>query len=106
MLSQFASFLLEVGDDTWVDIGCLILSDVSRGIHLTGYTQPTSVESRFVDALKAATLDPAFIGRINRTLAPRDIRATAFFARRRSYCSQGEEHKNPHGPEWVVEGNS
>ena len=51
----FFSFLLEVGDDTWVDIGCLILSDMSRGIYLTGYTQPTTVDSRFVNVLKEAT---------------------------------------------------
>lgn len=49
------SFLLEVGDDSWVDIGCLILSDVSRGIHLTGYTQPTTVDSKYVAMIKEAT---------------------------------------------------
>lgn len=49
------SFLLEVGDDSWVDIGCLILSDVSRAIHLTGYTQPTPVDSKFVAMIKEAT---------------------------------------------------
>ena len=49
------SFLLEVGDDSWVDIGCLILSDVARGIHLTGYTQPTTVDSKFVSMVKEAT---------------------------------------------------
>ena len=55
MISLNTSFLLEVGDDAWVDIGCLILSDMSRGIHLTGYSQPTAVDSRFVNALKEAT---------------------------------------------------
>jgi len=49
------SFLLEVGDDSWVDIGCLILSDVSRGIHLTNYSQPTPVDSKFVAMIKEAT---------------------------------------------------
>ena len=47
--------MLEVGDDSWVDIGCLILSDVSRGIHLTNYSQPTPVDSKFVAMIKEAT---------------------------------------------------
>ena len=33
------NFLLEVGDDEWVDQGCLILSDMNRQIHLCSYTQ-------------------------------------------------------------------
>jgi len=55
VIVSIESFLLEVGDDSWVDIGCLILSDVSRGIHLTGYTQPTPVDSKFVAIVKEAT---------------------------------------------------
>ena len=47
--------MLEVGDDSWVDIGCLILSDASRGIHLTNYSQPTPVDSKFIAMIKEAT---------------------------------------------------
>ena len=54
-IAFISSFLLEVGDDSWVDIGCLILSDVSRGIHLTGYSQPTPVDSKYIALIKEAT---------------------------------------------------
>lgn len=51
------NFLLEVGDDDWVDVGCLVLDDEARKIHLTAYTQPTAVDAKFVNILKEATPD-------------------------------------------------
>ena len=49
------NFLLEVGDDEWVDQGCLILSDVSRQIQLCCYTQPTPVPFPVIQQLQKAT---------------------------------------------------
>jgi len=49
------NFLLEVGDDEWVDQGCLILSDISRQIHLCCYTQPTPVPFSVIQILQKAT---------------------------------------------------
>ena len=39
VLIAIDNFLLEVGDDEWVDQGCLILSDINRQIQLCSYTQ-------------------------------------------------------------------
>jgi len=49
------NFVLEVGDDEWVDQGCLILSDISRQIHLCCYTQPTPVPFFVIQQLQKAT---------------------------------------------------
>jgi len=49
------NFLLEVGDDEWVDQGCLILSDVSRQIQFCCYTQPTPVPFPVIQQLQKNT---------------------------------------------------
>lgn len=48
-------FLLEVNDDEWVSIECLALNDDKNGVSLNAYTQPTTVDPLYVDALKDAT---------------------------------------------------
>lgn len=49
------SFLLEVGEDDWVDMGCILLTDQSRQIKLTGYTQATPVQPSIISVLKEET---------------------------------------------------
>ncbi len=48
-------FLLEVGEESWVEQSCLLLSDAPRKIQLTCYSQPTHVDARFVEMAKEAT---------------------------------------------------
>jgi hypothetical protein len=33
------SFLLEIGDDEWAELSCLVLADPSRDIRLTTFSQ-------------------------------------------------------------------
>jgi len=49
------SFLYEVTEDLWLDLGCLILSDSARKITLQTFTQPTPVDARVVAKLKDRT---------------------------------------------------
>ena len=49
------AMLLEVGDDDWVELSCLLLRDDARGVALTAYTQPTPVDSRLVARAKDLT---------------------------------------------------
>jgi len=55
VLIAIDNFLLEVGDDEWVDQGCLILSDINRQIQLCSYTQPTPVPFSVIQKLQDAT---------------------------------------------------
>lgn len=55
VLVAIENFLLEVGDDEWVDMGCIILSDSTRNIKLCSYTQPTNVPYGVIQKLKDAT---------------------------------------------------
>lgn len=50
-------FILEVGDDCWVEQSCLLLSDPAKKIQLTCYSQPTNVDARFVQMAKESTPD-------------------------------------------------
>jgi len=49
------SFLYEVNEDIWLDLACLVLADPARGINLQTYSQPTTVEARYVSLLKDGT---------------------------------------------------
>ena len=51
------SFLLEVGEQTWVEMSCLVLSDPSNSIELTAYSQPTPVNERFVEMARQETAE-------------------------------------------------
>ena len=53
----FNNFLLEIGEDNWVDVGCLVLNDDVRKINLIAYTQPIAVGAKFAGILKDATPD-------------------------------------------------
>lgn len=55
ILVAIENFLLEVGDDEWVDMGCLLLSDKSRDIRLCSYSQPTVVPSSVIHQLQSDT---------------------------------------------------
>ncbi len=57
VLVAVEGFLLEVGEDSWVELSCLALSDPARKIQLTTYSQATPVDASFVQAAKAATPD-------------------------------------------------
>ena len=48
-------FLLEVGEDSWVELSCLLLSDPARNVTLTCYSQPCPVDARFIQIAKDAT---------------------------------------------------
>ncbi len=48
-------FLLEVGDDEWVEMSCLQLQDEARGVSLTCYSQPTPVDPALVARAKDMT---------------------------------------------------
>ena len=48
-------FLLEVGEDSWVEMACFMLSDPVHKITLTTYSQPTPVDARFVELAKEKT---------------------------------------------------
>ena len=47
--------MLEIGDEEWVDQGCLLLSDKDRSIQLYSYTQPTKVPYDVIDQLQQLT---------------------------------------------------
>ena len=49
------NFLLEVGSDEWVDQGCLVLNDKTRGISLCAYTQPVPVPFEVIEQLQKGT---------------------------------------------------
>ncbi|XP_040583228.1 protein PRRC1 [Lepeophtheirus salmonis] len=51
------NFLLEVGEDTWVEMIVLILLNSKLDITVTTYSQPVYVDVRFVDVAKEATLE-------------------------------------------------
>jgi len=51
------SFLYEVNEDIWLDMACLVLADPARGINLQTYSQPTTIEARYVAMLKEGTPD-------------------------------------------------
>ena len=55
VLVSVEGFLLEVGEESWVELSCLVLSDAARKIQLTTYTQSTPVDPAFVAAAKSAT---------------------------------------------------
>jgi hypothetical protein len=55
VLLSIKGFLLEVGEDSWVELSCLVLSDPAKNIQLSTYTQTTPVDPTFVEAAKAAT---------------------------------------------------
>ena len=55
LIIAIENFLLEVGTDEWVDQGCLVLSDKTRGVQLVTYTQPTNVPLEVVQALQEET---------------------------------------------------
>ena len=55
VLVSVEGFLLEVADESWVELSCLVLSDAARKIQLTTYTQSTPVDPAFVAAAKSAT---------------------------------------------------
>jgi len=57
VLVSVEGFLLEVGEESWVELSCLVLSDAARKIQLTTYTQSTPVDPAFVAAAKSATPD-------------------------------------------------
>merc|ERR1712080_474241 len=47
----------EVNEEVLLDLACLVLSDPGRGIHLQAYSQPTTLEARYVSLLKENTPD-------------------------------------------------
>jgi len=49
------SFLYEVNEDVWLDLACLVLTDPARGISLQAYSQPTTLEARYIALLKEGT---------------------------------------------------
>jgi len=49
------SFLYEVNEQVWLDLACLVLSDPARGINLQSYSQPTTLEAKYVAMLKDNT---------------------------------------------------
>ena len=55
VLVSVEGFLLEVAEESWVELSCLVLSDAARKIQLTTYTQSTPVDPAFVAAAKSAT---------------------------------------------------
>lgn len=55
VIVSLENFLLEVGEDSWVDLGILILDDPINQVKLSCYTQPTPVDVRFVDLAKEKT---------------------------------------------------
>lgn len=55
VLIAIDNFLLEVGDEDWVDQGCLLLSDKTREINLCAYTQPTNVPFDVIQKLQNKT---------------------------------------------------
>lgn len=57
VLVSVEGFLLEVAEESWVELSCLVLSDAARKIQLTTYTQSTPVDPAFVAAAKSATPD-------------------------------------------------
>ena len=57
VLIAVENFLLEIGDEEWVDQGCLVLSDQTRQISLCSYTQPTQVPFAVIQQLQKATDD-------------------------------------------------
>lgn len=57
VLVSVENFLYEVNDDIWIDLSCLVLSDPQRKILLQTFSQPTNVESAYVEKLKDATAE-------------------------------------------------
>ncbi len=55
VLLAVENFLLETGEDAWVSMGCLSLTDAAREISLTAYTQPIPVSTTLVTRAKDAT---------------------------------------------------
>ena len=55
VLVSVEGFLLEVAEESWVELSCLVLSDGARKIQLTTYTQSTPVDPTFVAAAKSGT---------------------------------------------------
>eukprot|EP00096_Caligus_rogercresseyi_P004571 TRINITY_DN18915_c0_g1_i1.p1 TRINITY_DN18915_c0_g1~~TRINITY_DN18915_c0_g1_i1.p1 ORF type:complete len:337 (+),score=95.07 TRINITY_DN18915_c0_g1_i1:112-1122(+) len=51
------NFLLEVGEDSWVEMITFSLFNSKMGISLSNYSQPVPVDVRFVDLAKEATLE-------------------------------------------------
>ena len=50
-------FLLEVNDEDWVEMSCLILNDDLNQINLVSYTQPTKVDADVINDMKDSTPD-------------------------------------------------
>jgi len=51
------NFLYEVNEEIWIDLSCLVLSDPLRKITLQSYSQPTNVDSKYIQLLKEGTPD-------------------------------------------------
>eukprot|EP00092_Neocalanus_flemingeri_P027854 GFUD01030237.1.p1 GENE.GFUD01030237.1~~GFUD01030237.1.p1 ORF type:complete len:347 (-),score=75.78 GFUD01030237.1:201-1241(-) len=49
------NFLYEVNEEIWIDLSCLVLSDPLRKITLQSYSQPTNVDAKYIQLLKAGT---------------------------------------------------
>ena len=49
------SFLMEVGQDKWYDLGVIILEDAKQNVNLQTFTQMTPVPSQIVETAQEST---------------------------------------------------